>query len=126
MIEGHTDAKPFAGNTGYGNWELSTDRANSARKLMETNGVRDAQVTQVRGYADRQLRHPEDPSAASNRRISVIVQYLKPPPGVKKESAEEGGKKADEGAGKEGGRQEGRESPPRRRLRNKARPELRP
>ena len=45
---------------------------------MEANGVRPEQVAQVRGYADRQLRHPEDPTAASNRRISVIVQYLPP------------------------------------------------
>ena len=64
---------------GYSNWELSTDRANSARKLMEANGLRREQVAQVRGFADRQLRHPEDPQHASNRRISVIVQYLVPP-----------------------------------------------
>jgi chemotaxis protein MotB len=76
LIEGHTDAKPFGGNGSYGNWELSTDRANSARRLMEMNGLRPDQVAQVRGYADRQLRHPEDPESPSNRRISVIVQYM--------------------------------------------------
>ena len=86
LLEGHTDAKPFNGDRGYSNWELSTDRANSARKLMEANGLRPQQVEQVRGYADRQLRHPEDPLHPSNRRISVIVQYLMPkdaqaPPG---------------------------------------------
>ena len=43
---------------------------------METNGLRTNQVAQVRGYADRQLRHPEDPESPANRRISVIVQYL--------------------------------------------------
>jgi chemotaxis protein MotB len=43
---------------------------------MEANGLRANQVAQVRGYADRQLRHPEDPESPSNRRISVIVQYL--------------------------------------------------
>ncbi len=81
LIEGHTDAKPFAGKDGYySNWELSTDRANAARRLMEAHGVRHEQVGQVRGFADRQLRHPEDPEHASNRRISVIVQYLTPPP----------------------------------------------
>ena len=78
LIEGHTDSKPFKGEDGYSNWELSADRANSARKLMQANGVRPEQVAQVRGFADRQLRHPEDPMAASNRRISVIVQYLPP------------------------------------------------
>jgi chemotaxis protein MotB len=81
LIEGHTDSKPFASENGYSNWELSTDRANSARKLMEANGLRPEQVNQVRGYADRELRHPEDPQHASNRRISVIVQYLQPKAG---------------------------------------------
>jgi len=82
LIEGHTDSKPFSRDDGYGNWELSVDRANSARKLMQANGVRPEQVGQVRGFADRQLRHPEDPAAASNRRISVIVQYMSPPAGA--------------------------------------------
>lgn len=76
LIEGHTDSKPFAGGAAYTNWELSTDRANSARRLMEANGVRPNQVVQVRGFADRQLRHPNDPESPSNRRISVIVQYM--------------------------------------------------
>ena len=80
LIEGHTDSKPFSSDNGYTNWELSTDRANSARKLMEGHGLRPEQVQQVRGYADRQLRHPDDPEHASNRRISVIVQYLDPKP----------------------------------------------
>jgi chemotaxis protein MotB len=78
LIEGHTDSKPFSKDDGYSNWELSADRANSARKLMQANGVRPEQVGQVRGFADRQLRHPEDPKGASNRRISVIVQYMPP------------------------------------------------
>jgi chemotaxis protein MotB len=78
LIEGHTDAKPFSKDGAYSNWELSADRANSARKIMQANGVRPEQVGQVRGYADRQLRHPEDPNGASNRRITVIVQYLAP------------------------------------------------
>ena len=81
LIEGHTDSKPFSGDGSYSNWELSADRANSARKIMEAHGLREGQVGQVRGYAARQLRHPEDPENASNRRISVIVQYLPPGPG---------------------------------------------
>ncbi len=76
LIEGHTDAKPFAGDGLYTNWELSADRANAARRLMQAHGVKNEQIGQVRGYADRQLRHPEDPTHASNRRVSVIVQYL--------------------------------------------------
>ncbi|MCX6627227.1 MAG: OmpA family protein [Candidatus Solibacter sp.] len=81
LIEGHTDAKPFVTKDGfYSNWELATDRANAARRLMEAHGIRSEQVAQVRGYAARQLRHPEDPENAANRRISVIVQYVNPPP----------------------------------------------
>jgi chemotaxis protein MotB len=78
-MEGHTDAKPFADSRGYSNWELSADRANSARRLMQSSGIRGDQITQIRGYADQRLRNPKDPTDASNRRISVIVQYLNPP-----------------------------------------------
>jgi chemotaxis protein MotB len=74
-IEGHTDSTPYGGD-GYSNWELSVDRANSARKLMSENGLRPDQVSQVRGYADRMLRFKDDPHNPGNRRISVIVQYL--------------------------------------------------
>jgi len=75
-IEGHTDSKPYSGARGYGNWELSADRANAARRLMQQNGVGANQVSQVRGYADQRLRVPADPLDPSNRRISVIVQYI--------------------------------------------------
>jgi chemotaxis protein MotB len=75
-IEGHTDSKPYAGARGYGNWELSADRANAARRLMQQKGVGEDQVSQVRGYADQRLRNLKDPLDPSNRRISLIVQYL--------------------------------------------------
>ena len=75
-IEGHTDSRPYNGNSNYSNWELSVDRANSARRLMQANGVRADQVSQVRGYADQQLRRPADPEDPSNRRITLIVQYV--------------------------------------------------
>jgi chemotaxis protein MotB len=89
-IEGHTDAKPYSGDGTYTNWELSSDRANAARRLMEANGLRADQISQVRGYADRELRHPEDPLHASNRRISVIVQYRPgPSSGAKAEGSAE-------------------------------------
>ena len=75
-IEGHTDSKPFVRRGGeYGNWELSADRANTARRLMQQNGLRADQVTQVRGYADQHLRKPAAPEDPSNRRISLIVHY---------------------------------------------------
>ncbi len=75
MIEGHTDSRPFTGRAEYSNWELSTDRANAARRIMDESGLRAGQVLQVRGFADQNLRIPEDPEAAGNRRVSVIVRY---------------------------------------------------
>jgi chemotaxis protein MotB len=78
-IEGHTDAKPYSGKKEYSNWELSTDRANAARRLMQADGLRQNQVSQVRGYADQMLRNPANPLDPSNRRISVIVQYVDKP-----------------------------------------------
>ena len=76
-IEGHTDSKPFSDSQTYGNWELSTDRANTARRLMENSGLRPKQVVQVRGYADQNLRKPLQPEDASNRRVTLIIQYVK-------------------------------------------------
>jgi chemotaxis protein MotB len=101
-LEGHTDAAPFAGAGGYSNWELSTDRANTARRIIQENGVRADQVSQVRGYADQRLRDPKHPEDASNRRISMIVQY------VMKNTDEEDDKKP--GAEGEGAKHEGREA----------------
>ena len=75
-FEGHTDSKPYTEGSNYGNWELSTDRANAARRLMTQQGVRADQVTQVRGFADQRLRRKDAPLDPSNRRISMIVQYL--------------------------------------------------
>lgn len=87
-IEGHTDSNPFSGNANYGNWELSADRANAARRLMQHDGVRPDQVAEVRGYADQRLRTPSDPLAPSNRRISVIVRYLETSVGANQGSDE--------------------------------------
>ena len=75
-IEGHTDSTPYAPTAAYGNWELSSDRANAARRVMQGNGVRADQVTQVRGFADQRLHKPDSPLDPSNRRISLIVQYI--------------------------------------------------
>lgn len=80
-IEGHTDSKPYPPGATFGNWELSADRANAARRLMQMHSIREDQVTQVRGFADQRLRKKDAPLDPSNRRISLIVQYLmkKPP-----------------------------------------------
>jgi len=74
LIEGHTDATPYSSDTGYSNWDLSADRANSARRLLQQDGVRTNQVSQVRGYADQMLRVKSNPVDPSNRRISILVK----------------------------------------------------
>ncbi len=92
-MEGHTDSKPYSAASTYTNWELSSDRANAARRLMLQHGIRTDQVTQVRGFADQRLRKKENPLDPSNRRISLIVQYLPKKPGesdTKSEKPSEG------------------------------------
>jgi chemotaxis protein MotB len=74
-IEGHTDSKAYSGTRKYDNWDLSSDRANEARRLMVEQGVRGEQISQVRGFADRRPRLPEHTDDPSNRRVSIIVQY---------------------------------------------------
>lgn len=80
LIEGHTDAAPYSNDATYTNWELSADRANAARRLMQQNGVRADQVTQVRGYADQLLRVKGNPYDPSNRRVSILVKNQQGPP----------------------------------------------
>jgi chemotaxis protein MotB len=75
LIEGHTDSKPFSGGSNYSNWELSADRANAARRVMEATGLKPDQVTQVRGFADQNLLRKDAPEHASNRRVSVVIRY---------------------------------------------------
>lgn len=73
-VEGHTDSRPYASSGPYGNWELSTDRANTSRAILEGHGLKPGQIEAVNGYADRRLRHPDDPLNAGNRRISIMVR----------------------------------------------------
>lgn len=77
VIEGHTDARPFvAGSENYTNYELSTDRANAARRALIKGGVSSKQIDEIRGCADKRLRNPEDPYSLVNRRISIVIKYL--------------------------------------------------
>ncbi len=73
-VEGHTDALPYSKGGDYTNWELSSDRANAARRLMQSNGLRPGQIAQVRGFADQQLRDPTHPTDSANRRVTLIVE----------------------------------------------------
>jgi chemotaxis protein MotB len=74
LLEGHTDAAQYSTDANYSNWELSADRANSARRLLQQNGVRADQVSQVRGFADQMLRVKTNPYDPSNRRITILVK----------------------------------------------------
>jgi chemotaxis protein MotB len=73
VIEGFTDAKPYFRADGYSNWELSVDRANASRRIMQLGGLNAAQIQQVRGWADRKLRDPAHPLADANRRVTVTM-----------------------------------------------------
>ena len=78
VIEGHTDSHLFRNaipSSAYGNWELSTDRAHAARRLLNAYGLSPRQVVEVRGYADQKLLDEEHPESARNRRVSLVVKF---------------------------------------------------
>ncbi len=75
-IVGHTDSKPFSNRAGgYSNWELSSDRANSARRLLESEGIDPVRIISVVGRADKDLKYKDRPMAASNRRITLKMRF---------------------------------------------------
>ena len=75
-ISGHTDATPYSGTDGtahYGNWELSADRANAARRALLDGGMPVEKVTRVVGLAEAVPFDKTDPTSPQNRRISIVV-----------------------------------------------------
>jgi len=77
IIEGHTDARQYTEEpSGYNNFDLSAERANSARRALTSDRLKENQIDHVIGYADRKLRDKSDPFNFVNRRISIIVKYL--------------------------------------------------
>jgi chemotaxis protein MotB len=74
VMEGHTTADG-AKRGDYSNWELSADRANSARQLMDVSGLYHEQVREVRGFADQLPMFKQQPNDARNRRVSILVLY---------------------------------------------------
>lgn len=72
-VGGHTDAKPYSGDSGFGNWELSASRANAARRALRSGGLDDEKVARVAGYASSALFDRTDPYSPSNRRIDILV-----------------------------------------------------
>jgi len=87
-LTGHTDATPFNGRPGYTNWELSADRANTARRALVAGGVRGAQIGRVVGLSDSVLFEKSDPTAPVNRRISIIVLNKKAAQGIQDNAAQ--------------------------------------
>jgi chemotaxis protein MotB len=75
IVEGHTDSRKYSRPDGYSNFELSADRANSARRALVADGVAEGHIDEVRGYADRHLRDTADPFDVTNRRISIIIKF---------------------------------------------------
>jgi chemotaxis protein MotB len=72
-ITGHTDIRPYPGQGGYSNWELSTDRANAARRALVMAGLPDAKIARVVGLSSSVLFDRLDPQNPINRRISIVV-----------------------------------------------------
>jgi chemotaxis protein MotB len=75
VIEGHTDGRPYSAEGDYSNFELSAERANTARRVLVAHGVSQKQIDEVRGYADTKLRNQTDPYDVTNRRISILVKF---------------------------------------------------
>lgn len=78
-IGGHTDSRVFTAENGYTNWELSTDRANAARRVLEAGCVKPDQIRRIVGFADTDPLVPNDPYSHANRRISITVLRLAQP-----------------------------------------------
>lgn len=91
-IGGHTDRHLFAPGSPYTNWELSADRANAARRELESNCVAPAQIRRVVGHADTELLLPDEPFSPANRRISITVMRIHQPPSSDAEKDDETGK----------------------------------
>jgi len=72
-IHGHTDARPFERGTKMSNWELSFERANQARRVLQQHGVALGKVVAVQAHADSQLFNKADPFSPENRRLSILV-----------------------------------------------------
>jgi chemotaxis protein MotB len=78
-IAGHTSASRLPPPPGYGPWELSTDRANAVRKLLEAEGVPTSHIYMIAGRADTQPLFPDDPYIAANRRVTITLMREEPP-----------------------------------------------
>jgi chemotaxis protein MotB len=74
LIDGHTDSRP-TGRFDYDNFDLSHDRANAVRRILQQGGVPKPSILAVRGFADRDPRRPDDTTHFSNRRVAVLLPF---------------------------------------------------
>ncbi len=74
VIRGYTDGRPFHSGA-YDNWRLSTARAHMAFYMLTRGGLPDSRVLEIEGFADRRLKNPDDPYAAENRRIEILLKW---------------------------------------------------
>ena len=72
-ISGHTDSASFVSDKGYSNWDLSADRANTSRRILQSAGVANDRIYQVSGKAGSEPLFPNDPYLVGNRRISIVL-----------------------------------------------------
>ncbi len=73
VIRGHTDARPYAGDS-YGNWRLSVNRATMTYYMLLRGKVDDSRFLAIEGFADRHLKNKSDPIAGENRRIEILIE----------------------------------------------------
>jgi chemotaxis protein MotB len=78
-VTGHTAASRMPPRPGYGPWELSADRANSVRQILEDVGLPSSHIFAIAGKADSQPLFPDDPHIAANRRVTVTLMREAPP-----------------------------------------------
>jgi chemotaxis protein MotB len=77
VVRGHTDGRPYKSGT-YDNWRLSTARAQMAYYMLLRGGIDEKRFEHIEGHADRDLRVADDPEAAQNRRIEILLRKAKP------------------------------------------------
>jgi len=73
QVHGHTDAKPFPTGSNRSNWQLSFERADAARLVLEKNGLKKGQVGGVFAHGSSALYNPKDPFAPENRRLAILA-----------------------------------------------------